>query len=232
MKQFHSSSNCPRSLKTLSLGLLLMFAAATTARLQAATIHTGTSSLFPLVAEVIAASPNDPLVGTYTTDTAVLSLAQTFQTTVGFDLQRIYIRYRTTGPVDLSIFTVTDVSAATHDEPPLPANLLFSETLSLPDTASTLTAEIVLDSPLTISASTGTEGYAIRFSNNASFQWWRTGTTAGSVYPGGVAYEDGAYKNLGERDFMLALTTIPEPSTVALLGIGLLLFGSRLRRVR
>jgi len=229
MKQLLRSKSQPRSLKTILFGIPLVFAAATSPHLQATTINTGTSSLFPTTAEVIAASPFDSQAGTYATDTALVSLAQTFQTGVGFDLQRIYIRYRTTGSVDLSIFTVTDVGAATHDEPPLPANILFSETIALPDTASTLTAEIVLDSPISILASTGTEGYAIRFSNNSSFQWWRTGATAASVYPGGVAYEDGAYKNLGERDFMLALTTIPEPSVFALLGSGLLAIGGYLR---
>ena len=130
---------------------MVLLTAAAALQLQAATVNTGTSSLFPSNAEVIAAKPSDPGLST---DTATLSLAQTFQTDTAFDLQRIYIRYPTGGNVDLSIFTVTDVNAAAQYEPP--TSLLFNETISLPETTSTLTAEIVLNSPFSISGSAGT----------------------------------------------------------------------------
>ncbi len=231
--RFHTSFHRPPcrpanfrlGLKTVSCCLVLLGPVATS-RLQAATVNTGTSSLFPSVAEIIAAKPSDPGLNA---ETAAVSMMQTFQTDTAFDLQRIFIRYRTSTDVNLSIFTVLDVNAATQTDPPTTS--IFSETIALPATASTLTAEIVLDSPLSISASTGTEGFGIRFSGDTTFQWYRTGATAGSVYAGGTAYEDGVEKT-GGRDFVLALSTIPEPSALALFGCGLLaLAGWRTRRL-
>ncbi len=201
----------------------------------ATTVTVGSSSVFPSTAEVIAAKPSDPgLFG----ETASTSIAQTVQSP-GFDLKTIYIRYNTSTAVtaptlNLNIFTVADIGAATLAVPPSGPGLLLTESITFPLTSSSSIAAIELDVPLTLAASAGTGGYAIHLATSGitTFQWSRTGTTAGSVYAGGFAYDEGAIKtpNPPGRDMVLALSSlpVPEPTTAALLGLGLLSLLGRL----
>jgi len=225
------SPNQPlRALRTcLALGVV---AALTPALHAATTITTEPSSLgtlFPAVADVIVATPST--AGLFAQGASV-SLSQTVQSS-GFDLKTIYIQYQDVDgqTFDLNIFTVADVS----DGSLLPVSTILTETITLPATTARTVAAIELDLPLTLAANGGTDGYAVHLATaDNTMQWLRTGSTAGSVYGGGVAYQDGLIKSSGARDFVMALDSlpVPEPSSAALLGIGFLLMVGRLRSRR
>ena len=172
-----------------------------------------TGGLFPGTgeAEVIAASLD--AVG-LNGDDAAISLAQTFQVPSSFDLRSIFLDYEFDPLVDpnevrvnVEIFEVADVGAASIAQG---KSLLTLTGLTMPTMLSSEETAIVLDSPLTLPATTGTAGYALRITNggNPGFEWRRTGSTAGSVYAYGQAYEDGVEKLNGERDFVLALSSV------------------------
>ncbi|QDT00915.1 hypothetical protein [Adhaeretor mobilis] len=177
-----------------------------------ATVLTG--DLFPAtnVANVIAATPDHPgLSG----DDALTSLTQTFQVDSTFDLKTIFLGYdydpNSLDPneilVNLEIFEVDDVGASTLI--PGTSQLVLTG-LSLPELIASDVGAIVLDSALSLEETAGTAGYALRLTNggNPGFEWLRTGSTAGSVYAFGQAYEDGVEKLGGERDFILALSDL------------------------
>lgn len=180
----------------------------------AATVLTG--DLFPetISASVIAATPDVATFG----DDAADSLSQTFQVDATFDLKTILLDYEydPAAPegvlINVELFKVADVAASTLT--PV-ASLLTLNGLSMPEIAGAEEGAIVLDSALTLLASEGTEGYALRITNggNPGFEWRRSGGGAGSVYANGQAYEDGNEKFGGERDFVLALLEIDLSAT-------------------
>ncbi len=123
--------------------------------------------------------------------------------------------------ITLHVFEVADVSAATIT---VPGTTELTETFTLPGVTpddNTL-ATLTLDSPLTLSANTGYAFFLDVTDSSATFDWrWaRTSSSSGSTYAGGVFYEDGDIKNEGNRDGSLAVTIVPEPATLALLGLG------------
>ncbi len=89
---------------------------------------------------------------------------------------------------------------------------------------------MTFDSPVTLSANTE---YAIDIlhDNTPNFGGWRSAGTASSVYAGGTSYASGVQNaplddsNLTlhsfDRTFHVNLAAIPEPSSTALLGLGL-----------
>jgi hypothetical protein len=171
-------------------------------------------SFFPASAEVIAATMSQGAFG----DDASTSLAQSFTVNSAFSLETIYLGYENDNNANvdqtltLTIFNVTDVQAATHDEPPLAGDVLFTDTVTFPAVGGTDTvAGIHMDSPLALAAG----GYAIRFSDTTSpgWEWLRTGNTDNDVYAGGHGYENGAEKGTGTsaRDFTLALSSVALP---------------------
>ena len=141
------------------------------------------------------------------------SLTQTIQVASEFDLNSLYVIYgngaSSSIDVGLQIFEVTDSNASSVTDP---NSFLLDATFSAPDEPQETVMQIFLDSPITLPANAGSDGYAIRFLH-PDFQWDRTGSSAGSVDPTGKAYENGAEKSSGNRDFSLAISsqTLPPP---------------------
>lgn len=175
-----------------------------------ATVYSGAPFPEPSSAKVITATPEQ--VGTG--DDAIASLTQTFQAESAFDLKTIFLGYEydpasdpTSILINVELFEVADVTSGTLVQG---ASLVTLNGLSLPDLAADNEAAIVLDSAITLSESSDLRGYGIRITGggNPGFEWQRTGSSSGSVYALGKAYEDGVHKFGGERDFVLALSDI------------------------
>jgi len=77
--------------------------------------------------------------------------------------------------------------------------------------------------------------YAFQLSSSDAttpFFWQRTGAAA-STYADGAAYRNAAWiNNNNAREFSLALYNVPEPTSMAILGMGALFGAFRLRRQR
>ncbi|WP_145060461.1 hypothetical protein [Adhaeretor mobilis] len=178
----------------------------------AATVLTGNLFPEPGGAQVIAAMPDGP--NNKFGDDSSNSLTQTFQVDSTFDLKTIFLDYEydsNSDPSDILInmelFEIADVGASTI----IPGtSRLVLTALSMPELSANEEAAIVLDSPFSLPATTGTAGYALRLTNGGSpgFEWLRTVSTPGSVYDFGQAYEDGIEKSGGERDFVMALSDV------------------------
>jgi len=147
-------------------------------------------------------------------DDAARSLTQTFQVDSTFDLKTIFLEYEFDPLADqydmrinIEIFEVADVGATSITQG---KSVLTLTALNMPNLPADEEAAIVLDTPLTLAATSGTAGYALRISNGGipGFEWLRTVGSVGSVYAHGQAYEDGNEKFDGERDFVLALSSM------------------------
>jgi len=203
----------PLALGAFALGMLSPAAAVS--------VFTG-DDLFPSIAEVIAADPASNNFG----DDASVSLTQTFQVEADFDARSITLAYEydsnaaVPGTIDIAIYEVADVFAPSIT----PGASLFSATgVEVPDDADHV--QFVLDTPLTLAATAGDAGYAFEVSNggNPGFEWRRTGGTRNDFYAFGQFYEDGVWKNSGQRDGALAIssTAIPEPHALSIAGVAL-----------
>lgn len=169
---------------------------------------------FPVAnaAEVIAADPGQTsLFG----DDSSGTMSQTFQVDSSFNLKTIFLGYEYDSAADpsnelvnIEIFKVADVAA---EEIIQGSSLLTITGLAMPNLGSSDEVAIVLDTALSLPATTGTEGYALRISNgrNPGFEWRRTGSSSGSPYDFGQAYENGEEKQSGGRDFVMALSASP-----------------------
>lgn len=178
------------------------------------TITILTGNVFPATAEatVIAANPDQGAFG----QDAPISMTQTFQVDTTFDLQKIFLDYEydpaadpSTIEISVEIFEVADVSASSLTAG---TSIWTINALSMPVIASDEEAAIILDTPVTLPVTTGSAGYGLRITNGGDpgFEWRRTGNTTGSVFPNGQAYEDGAKKLDGLRDYVLALASVEE----------------------
>ncbi|MDF7798604.1 PEP-CTERM sorting domain-containing protein [Pontiellaceae bacterium B1224] len=189
---------------------------------EADTIATGGS--FPTSAEVIAATPD---VGDFGDD-ANDSVAQTFSVSSAFSAQAIYLEYETDANANvdwnmkLTIFEVTDVHATNLVQ----GAIVYADTFTFPPVGgSDSIAQINLTTPLSLNASAGDSGYGLQITTednggdfNPGFEWLRTTDgTGGDVYAGGEAYESNVLK--ADRDFVLAISSIPEPATLGLIGV-------------
>ena len=154
------------------------------------------------------------------------TLSQTFQVPTQFDLNSLFIVYRNKlaagSSMGLQIFSVTDVNATSLPATPSPGDLLFDATFdALSSNNEEVVAQVVLDSALTLPATVGTAGYALRFTDldpdssvegvGSEFRWYRTDGSFGDVYAGGQAYENSAEKVMGTRDYSLVLSTAGAP---------------------
>ena len=154
------------------------------------------------------------------------TLAQTFQVDTQFDLNSLFIVYRNKlaagSSMALQIFSVPDVNATSLPGTPSPADVLFDATFdALSSNNEEVVAQVVLDSALTLPATAGTAGYALRFTDldpdssvegvGSEFRWYRTDGSFGDVYAGGQAYENSAEKVMGTRDYSLVLSSVGAP---------------------
>lgn len=189
----------------------------------------GSTSTYDSLTDVL--TTGIPRPSSQFSDSADIGMAQTM--TIGedgFDLQTIHLVYEaaSSATVTLHIFEVADVEAATIAVPV--GSTLLSETFVAPASGGLDYMAIELDSALTLEANTG---YAFYFDTSVDgkvFKWRRTTSTSGSIYSGGVFYDEDAIKNDGLRDAFIALEAVPEPATMALLGMGGLI--TMLRRKR
>ena len=142
-------------------------------------------------------------------DGASVSLSQTFQVDSTFDLGTIYLGYEYSESADpshslvnIEIFEVDNVAA---QELIQGTSILTLSGVTVPQDKGIAT--IALDSTVTLEETSGSNGYALRITNGRSpgFEWIRTGSSAGSVYSDGQAYENSEVKSDGERDFVLGL---------------------------
>ncbi|QDS99194.1 PEP-CTERM sorting domain-containing protein [Adhaeretor mobilis] len=217
----------------------MLFVASATV-VDAATIFTGGN--FPASPEILGTPPEDTTFGQDAGSGGPSVLGQSFQTDTAFSLNHIWVYYEndTNAPGDktvtMTIFTVADVNATTHAEPPLAGDIVFSEDILFPYVGNTETvARIDLDSPLAIAAAAGTEGYILSFSGGGDpgWEWERDGSSGGNAFPGGVAYEEAAAKISGGHtvDFSFALSSsVPEPSGLVLATLAMLAGGLRRKR--
>lgn len=165
---------------------------------------------FPTAAggAVVVAEPEDGSFG----DDALGALSQTFQVDSTFDLRAIFLGYEFDPNADQSnqllnieIFKVDDVAA---DQIVQGSSLMTLTGVAIPEVIGSDEVAIVLDEAVELAATSGTAGYALRISNGRSpgFEWIRTGSSSGSAYAFGQAYEDGIEKQGGDRDFVMALS--------------------------
>lgn len=167
---------------------------------------------------------------------------QTFQVGTPFTLDAIYLEYQSGGYSDgdftLSIYNIADVNAATLSLGSLVLSGTFTSDAttraaagftSSSSATSLLKFDFTGSDEVLIGATSGTTGYAIQFTTttggNAVFAWQR-----GGGYAGGSSYEAGAIND--GLDYALAITAapVPEPSTMALSGMGGLAMLFALRR--
>ncbi len=169
------------------------------------------------------------------------NLTQTFEvlTANTLNVETIYIRYKL-GVVGkdftLAIYEVADVDAGTLT---LGNPVFQSGTLTTPANIVTANNETTMSfdvsgESVSLSPTNGTNGYAFHLvgtdSNTKVFNWLR----AANVGSAGIAYQEGSaiFGSEGGRDFGFAIegTVIPEPASLALLGLGGLLMLGRGRR--
>ena len=194
------------------------------------------SGVYPSAAEVFTTLN---LADTPFGDDGNPTITQTFQVPTTFDLAAFAISYEydsnnNTGvTVDWEIFEVADVNAASLTA----GTSLFTSLDNVYDNeGENAEGLLTLATPLTLAATTGTAGYGLRLSGASNdsgqgFEWQRSTATAGNFYAEGSSYENGASE--GDRDYSLALVavaSIPEPSSLALLGLGSLSMIVRRRR--
>lgn len=175
-------------------------------------------------------------------------LTQTFQVGSTFTLNSVYLEYESPGTyqdgnITLSIYNVADVNATTLTLGSLLVSGTFSST-SASRTAAGFTSSSSYPNSLldfsftgldqvTLAATTGSAGYAVQISSDAPtgttlFTWERNGNN----YAGGNSYDTGAIASVfgSPTDFAMAITAVPEPSTMALAGMGGLAMLFALRR--
>jgi len=162
--------------------------------------------------------------------------AQTFQVGTTFTLDAIYLEYQApgggtyaNGDFTLSIYNVADVTAGTLSLGSLVVDGTFTSDAisraaagftSSDSATSLLKFDFTGSDEVVLAATSGTAGYAIQFTtttgSGAVFTWQRNG---GDLYAGGRAYEVGA--DPAGLDYALAITAVPEPSAMALVGLSL-----------
>ena len=162
---------------------------------------------------------------------------QTFQVGTTFQLDKFYIETSSlvaNRSFTVSIFAVGDTTAGSPSTPPSGTNLLTTSAVSTP---STITGDI-LEFDLTgsdeiiLAATTGTAGYALRLNRSETdlaFKW-RYNIDPDNYAPGqGYATPFGSPVH-DDADFTLAFVAVPEPASLALLGLGGLMLLPRRKR--
>lgn len=161
------------------------------------------------------------------------TLSQTFQVDEAFDARSLFFSYRNREPdsitARLQIFEVADRFAAMlpDDGAIAPSDVVFDAVIEGPSTdGGRVVAQVLFDSPVPLLPTTGAAGYAVRVTNldagpgeQSQFRWYRKGggnDAEGELYTGGNGYREGTPRGF-QRDYAVALSSVPEPSTVALL---------------
>ena len=140
---------------------------------------------WPTSAEVLTSPSLDSFRFTDSASAAPFTLTQTFQSTATFDAQSLFVFFGGNADADfttgLTIFAVDDVNSPTIPIVVDPANILLDTTFVAPPEPDETVAQLFLDSPLTIPATAGTAGYAVRFTSDREFRWERSSNSSGAV---------------------------------------------------
>lgn len=188
-----------------------LFVAAALLAPVASAITTDVSGVtWPTTAEVATTTILDNFSVTDRANSAPFTLTQTFQVDSTFDANSLFVFFGGNASSDfsvgLTVFEVTDVDASSITTSPDPLDILLDTTFLAPPEPDDTIMQIFLDSPLSLPATAGTAGYAVRFTSDDEFRWNRTGSTGGNAYAFGAAYENGSPKS-GGRDFALAVSS-------------------------
>jgi hypothetical protein len=164
-------------------------------------------------------------------------LAQSFQVGSAFTLDKLYIGY-VNGAENLDftlrLFEVTDAFPGDDALGFSEGTELLDLSLSTPadasggfqtgDTQAVLEVDLIGAEEVLLAATSGSAGYAIeinRSGGDKAFKWSFSKGDGGDVYAGGqVAGVHGSRVDESESDMTLGLVAVPEPASLALLGLG------------
>lgn len=217
----------------------------------AATFHLADIA-WPTAAEFITSPDIAAFSNADRATSAPYTISQTFRVDSAFEANSAFFSYRNkltqSITTKIQIFEVADRFAATLPLTPDPSAVVYEALLESPSTlldpvnepdGTRVVGQILFDSPVLLSPTVGSAGYAIRFTDLDETGEWRGYRKGGGDDVAGEIYPDGnGYRNLVprgfNRDYAVALSSInipvPEPTAVALLLVAFCGTSIRLRR--
>jgi len=168
-------------------------------------------------------------------------LRQTFQLGSTIEVGRLVTGLDTqagdslNGGLVVSFYEVADVNAGSWSPGTLVHTFTIPTTEALPSTEFTIGFDFTGGDVFTLpQRNSGTEGYGMAISNadgSSNIGAWHHTNDGTNHYTAGIYYSEGGTPPNSARDMGIALYAVPEPSCLALAGLGsLALIGTRRRR--